>query len=217
MTIRSAIACAVVAVAFMSPVALARPLEAEACAKLKTDLTALDEQGVRAFLDKGPEAAKSSGREQIRQVRQYFDLLGQVRFRCPLDAPLVTLRPEPPEDPLEGVSASAPIEAGTPGITLPPGVAAATVAPLAAKAVAPKVKAAPKKAAAVPASGAPAPTSTVPTPTAPAPTAPQTAPAAAPVKAKPKPKVDDALRPAPPAAAAIPAPPAAPAAPSKAP
>lgn len=195
--------------------ASARPLEPEACAKLKAELTALDEKGVRAMLEKGPEAAKSwlVSRDQIRQVRQYLDLLGQMRFRCPLDAPIVVLRPEQPLDPAEAAAAGAPIEAGAAGITLPPGVTAATIAPIIPKAAAaptikvgPKEKAVPKKAAVVP---PPAGVAAAPSAPAAAPTVPPVVPA----KPKPKPKVDDALRPAAPTAPTTPAAPA----PSKAP
>ena len=198
MTRRGAIPLIAVLFGLSGPMAESRPLEAEVCSKLKADLAALDQTGVREMLDKGPEAAKGAGRDQIRQVRQYLDLLGQVRFRCPLDSPLVTLRPEPPDDPAEAAAAGAPIEAGSPGITLPPGVAAATVAPAVPKApTVPKVKVVPKKVAVVPAAGAPSAAAAAP-------------PIARPAKAKAKPKVDDALRPAAPAAQVAPAVPAAP-------
>ena len=194
---RAAISLIAVMIACNGHHAQSRPLEAEACAKLKADLTTLDEKGIREMLEKGPAAAKATSvsREQIRQVRQYLDLLGQTRFRCPLDSPIVVLRPEQPDDPTEAAAAGAPIEAGSPGITLPPGVAAATIAPLIAKAVpVPKVKAAPKNTAGVP------PPVVVPAAAA------QPVATVAPAKSKPKPKVDDALRPAAPVASPAAAP-----------
>lgn len=201
--------------------AAAGPLDPEACGKLKGQLAGLDEQGVKAFIDKGPEAAKgTASKEQLRQVRQYFDLLGNFRFRCPQDTPFVVLKPLPPEDPAEVAAAGAPIEVGSPGITLPAGVAAATVGPIVPSA--PRKPAVPKKDAAKSASaatasqpatpGAAAPAAkkppAAPKVAAPAVPTPQAAPTApdAPAKAKPKPKSDDAFRPP---AAATPAAPAA--------
>jgi hypothetical protein len=127
--------------------ALAGPLLPEQCEKLIADVAALDKAGVKAILEKGPAAARSSLTKELRdQIRSYLDGLGQLRFRCPNDAPFVTLKPEPPDDPAEAGAAIAPIEAGSPGITLPPGVAAAVVAP-----VLPKKPAEPKAGAAKPA------------------------------------------------------------------
>jgi hypothetical protein len=173
----------------------AGPLPPEQCAQLTTDLAALDQAGIKGLLEKGPAATKSSlTKEQRDQVRVYLDKLGQMRFRCPNEAPFVTLKPEPPDDPAEAGAATAPIEAGSPGITLPPGVAAAVVAPIVPqkpvvptkvpKAAAPKAQ----PAAAQPAATVPAPAPAKPAPPKPAqkpavnapaaPAAPATQPAA---------------------------------------
>jgi hypothetical protein len=207
--------------------ATAGPLTAEQCAKLTADVAALDKGGVKVILEKGPAVAKGSlSKEQRDQVRAYLDALGNLRFRCPNDAPLVALKPEPPDDPADAGAATAPIDANAPGITLPPGVAAAVVAPVVPKK--PPVVKAPK--AATPAGPAgtvaktPPPVSkperAPPPPVAPpvakvqpkatAPAVPaQPAPATAapvPSRPKPKPKVDDAFKPADPVPVAKPAP-----------
>jgi hypothetical protein len=163
----------------------AGPLDGPACTKLFTEAQALDAAGVAAILAKGPAASKGTlTREQRDQVRAYLDLVGQLRFRCPNDQPLVVLKPEPPEDVAEVAAASAPIEANAPGITLPPGVAAAVVAPIV------PVKPAVPKAQPRPAAKAPA-------------KAPSTEPVAQPVppapRPKPKPQVEDAFKPSAPA------------------
>ncbi len=153
-----------------SAVAEARPLDPEACGKLRGELVILDEKGVKALIDKGPMAVKDTAtKEQLRQVRQYFDLLGTFRFRCPQDQPIVVLRPEPVEDPSVIAAAGAPIDAGSPGITLPAGVAAATVGPIVPSA--PRKPAAPKQAI-VKTAPTPAPPPGAPPPGAPPPGAP---------------------------------------------
>ncbi len=194
-----------------SNLAVAGPLDVAACAKLSADVKELDAKGINAILAKGPAATKSTlSREQRDQLRSYLDMLGQLRFRCPNDQPLVTLRPEATTDPAEAAAATAPIDANTPGITLPPGIAAAVVAPIVPKTppvpkAAPKapVKAAPKAPAAEPAV-APvvkpaAPKATAPQPATQAPAEP--APAPPKPKPKPKPKIDDAFKPVAPAEA----------------
>lgn len=218
------------ALVLLSPsLAVARPLDPEACGKLKGEIAALETGGVQALLDKGPAAAKeTASREQLRELRKYFDLLGTFRFQCPQEAPLVVLRPEPPSEPGEAAAAYAPIEAGAPGITLPAGVSSATVGPVAPSpprkpAVAKK---APVKAATAPAAAPATPPATgTAAPAAKKPAQPKATKTASPAagdgkaetspaaKPKPKPKADDAYRPpapaAPPAASAPAAPPAA--------
>ncbi len=180
----------------------ARPLDADACGKLKGEMAALDDKGVKALIEKGPVAVKDSvTKEQVRQIRQYFDLLGNFRFRCPQDTPLVVLKPEPVDDPAEIAAAGAPIDANAAGITLPPGVAAATVAPIAVspsrKPVVPKKAAAPAEPAPIaPPVKKPPQLPKVAAPAAPVPpAAAASSPPPAPPKPKPKPKTDDAFRP----------------------
>lgn len=199
--------------------ATAGPLPPEQCTGLATALDQLDKAGVKALLEKGPAATRTSlTRDQRDSLRTYLNMLGEMRFRCPNEAPFVTLKQEPPEDPAETSAAAAPIEAGSPGITLPPGVAAAVLAPVAPKKPAvpkaaektaepkPAKKQAPAKAVATPpAQAAPAakPADAKPTPPVAAPVPQQ---AAAKPKPAAKPKVDDALRPATPADGATKAP-----------
>jgi hypothetical protein len=209
-TFRTALGGLAIVVAAVVPVK-AGPLEAEQCAKLTATIDTLDKAGIKAILEKGPAASKGTlTKDQREQIRSYLDTLASLRFRCPSEAPFVTLKPEPPEDPAEATALTAPIEANTPGITLPPGVAAAIVAPIVPQK--PPVPKQPKAAATAPPAaktGEPPATSPAPakqksqpaakaaTPAPPAtpPQPPATAPA--PPKPKPKAKADDAFKPAP--------------------
>jgi hypothetical protein len=181
----------------------AKPLDAEGCLKLNAEIKVLDEQGIRDIAEKGPSATKSMAtREQLDKVRVYLATLGQLRFRCPQEAPLVALKPEPAEDPAEAGAATAPIDANAAGITLPPGVAAAIVAPIVPKKpAAPKVaapRAAPPQAAPGAAAPKPAPSERKAPAKAPAPvpaTVPEPTVVAPPPKPKLKSKNDDAFRP----------------------
>jgi hypothetical protein len=216
------IACSVFVLALAPAATLAGPLAPDQCEKLTAQVAALDQAGVKAILEKGPAAAKGSlTKERRDQIRAYLDGLGQLRFRCPNDAPFVTLKAEPPDDPADVGAAVAPIEAGSPGITLPAGVAAAVVAPIVpkkpaepkaapaaktakpappkaepAKAEPPKAEGKPAaKAAAPPASPPAAAPPAAPAAAQPAAAAPPQAPPQAKPKAAPKAKADDAFRP----------------------
>src|SRR5262249_42326109 len=62
---------------------LAAPLEKEECAKLKDEQGALEAQGVRANLAKGPEWGKANLQaDKLEQVRRVIDVDEQLVFRC---------------------------------------------------------------------------------------------------------------------------------------
>lgn len=75
--------------------ALARPLDAEACAKLKTQRDALAASGTREAFKQAPPARRLRVLEEPAQrMRTLIELDGQLRFRCRIDLPIQTLRPE---------------------------------------------------------------------------------------------------------------------------
>lgn len=210
---------ALLALVAMPAVAHTKPLDAETCQRIKTDIQSLEQQGIRDLMAKGATTAKSLAAPQLEKIRTLMDLDGQARFRCG-ERSFVTLKEEPPEEPAEAGAAPAAIDNATPGITLPPG--AQSVGPVVppvkrrpppppAKAAAPATKepAAPKApASATPAKTAPAaPKAKAPAETAPAkaataaetPAAPAPKPKAPPAKKVEKQKADDAYRPEAPA------------------
>lgn len=181
-------------------VAAAKPLDADTCQRIKGEIQALEQQGIRDLIAKGPQTAKTLDATKLDKIRSLLDLDGQSRFRCG-DRAFVTLKEEPPEDPQEAGTAPATIDNSTPGITLPPGAqsvgpivppvkrrppppAAKTSAPAKAAAQSPSAPA--KAKAAAPATPAAA-SDAVPAP-APKPKAP-------PAKKAEKAKSDDAYRP----------------------
>jgi hypothetical protein len=201
--------------------AQAGPLDVAACNALTSEIQVLEGQGLKALYEKGPAAAKANAtREQMERIRRYMDLLGQSRFRCTSETPYVTLRPEPVEDPAETAALNAPIEAGSPGVTLPAGTEALVASGRPKRPAQPKATptaAAAGTAKAAPASPLtaagetprpkPAPVKSVPKPApdgatpAPKPKSAVAAQAGAPpAPPKPKPKPDDAFRPAAPGA-----------------
>ena len=170
--------------------AMAAPLDAQSCQRIKSEAQALEQMGVRDTIAKGPVAGRSLPAAQLEKVKQLIVLDSQLRFRCASERPFILLREEPPEDPADVAANSATLDASAPGITLPPGT---TVPPVVAKK--PKSPVKPIAKQITPAS-APA---TVPVPAAVGATP---AMAAAPViqakpKSKPKPKTEDAYRPPP--------------------
>ncbi len=210
---------AALALAVTAATAIAKPLDAESCQRIKTDVQTLEQQGIRDLMSKGATTAKSLAAPQLEKIRTLMDLDGQARFRCG-ERSFVTLKEEPPEEPAEAGAAPATIDNTTPGITLPPG--AQTVGPVVppvkrrpppppAKAAAPAAKepaAAKATAPATPVKTAPAaPKAKAPAETAPAkaatatetPAAPAPKPKAPPAKKVEKQKADDAYRPEAPA------------------
>lgn len=198
-------------VGLWSPAA-ARMLETHTCAILAAELGALEP--ARLMFERGPAAAKSAAtREQLEQVRRYIEVLGQVRFRCTGGGAFIALRDSPVDDADDAAALNAPIGTDAAGVSIPPKPEGAEVPPV--KKTPPKAAAAPKPAATpkaptspktptppkapAPPNAKPAPVTSAP-PVKPAQAAAQPAPARSPTAPRPKP--DDAFRPASPAAKA---------------
>ena len=142
----------------LTHVALAAPLDAEACGKLVQQRDALEARGVRQLVTSGPPQARGQlTPDQISHVRQLMDLDGQLRFRCPLDKPVAALKEDPPEEQVDGtsdgVAAKAPLPAKQKAKRAPTGQSgeaakkAAKATPAPAADTAQEVPAAPKTAA----------------------------------------------------------------------
>ena len=75
--------------------AAAKPLNAEACARLKLQRDALEQSGARDAVSQTPPVAKMRDLDdRAQQVRTLIDIDGQLRFRCHMDLPIASLRPE---------------------------------------------------------------------------------------------------------------------------
>lgn len=73
----------------------AKPLDAEACARLKLQREALEQSGARMAVGQTPPLAKMRNLDdRAQQVRTLIDIDGQLRFRCNYDLPIASLRPE---------------------------------------------------------------------------------------------------------------------------
>lgn len=167
----------------------AEPLDAATCGQLRGEQVRMEQSGVRASMEKGPQWAKANlGTDKLDQIRRLMDLDEQLIFRCG-SRNLVELPPDADADPPpakadeEGKDTASPGKADGPAAAKADKKAPAEAAkPPAAK---PKTKEATK---------APPPTAKTPAVTKDAGSAPEKA---APAKAKPKPKVDDAYKPPP--------------------
>ena len=180
---------AITALALACGPAIAAPLDAEACARLKAQRDELHAAGVREAMSQPPPARGTQfPTERAQQIKALIDVDGQLRFRCAMELPIASLRPDPVEEFVD--------TGDTAGGARPP-VAKTPVAkkPKAAAKAAPAAATAPPPAPAAP--SAPA-AKTPPLKTgANADPAQGSAPAAeAPPKpaAKPRAKVDDAFR-----------------------
>lgn len=146
---------------------LAAPLAPEICNNLKSEIAALEQDGLRAAIARGPETAKSAlTSDQLNQIRRLLDADAQLKFRCPANQAASLLKDVAPEENPDAPGYSSETEAG--GAAVP---AKSGAAKPAAKQAVPKVAA---KAAAP---------------------APEAAPAKAVPKPKPAVKADDAYRP----------------------
>jgi len=75
--------------------ATAKPLDADACARLKLQREALEKSGVRAALNESPSGqVQSALDERAQQMRTLIDVDGQLRFRCSMELPIPSLRPD---------------------------------------------------------------------------------------------------------------------------
>ena len=76
--------------------AIARPLDADQCARLKTQRDALEATGVRTTMaaQVPPTRPLRSLDEANQRIRTIIQLDGQLRFRCNVDMPIPTLKPE---------------------------------------------------------------------------------------------------------------------------
>lgn len=87
------------AATLLRPHALAaRPLDAEICKNLTTQRDELEARGVRQLAAAGP-AGRTLTARQLADVRQFLDLEGQLRFRCPFDQVLAPLKEDVPDEP----------------------------------------------------------------------------------------------------------------------
>lgn len=75
---------------------VAAPLDPEICRNLTTQRDELEARGVRQRVLAGPTAGLAP--HQLSEVRLLMDLDGQLRFRCPFDQSLATLKEDPPEE-----------------------------------------------------------------------------------------------------------------------
>src|SRR5262249_53277777 len=156
---------------------LAAPLDKASCDKLKTEQGALEQEGIRAAVAKGPDWAKANlSAEKLTQLRRLLEVDGQLLFRCN-GRPLVEL-PKDADGEVGGETEerAPPTQAAKPPAPKKKALARNKPAPPAKKAQAKEATAAKKG---KPASGQGAGGEVAkPEP-----------------KAKPKPKIDDAYRP----------------------
>jgi hypothetical protein len=97
---RSGLSLVIAALLLQAPAARAAQLDKDSCAKLKTELSQLEQGGTRASLGKGPEWAKTNlAPEKLEQVRRLIELDEQLLFRCG-GRPLVIIPHDP--DPAAG-------------------------------------------------------------------------------------------------------------------
>lgn len=76
------------------PVA-AKPLDAETCAKLKVERDALEAAGTRSALKEQPPARPvKTLDDRTQKLAKLIQLDGQLRFRCNMELPISSLRPE---------------------------------------------------------------------------------------------------------------------------
>jgi len=116
MSLSRAVATTVVTLAILaatpplSHTVAARPLDPEACKTLTTQRDELEARGVRQLATAGP-AGRTLTARQLADVRQFLDLEGQLRFRCPFDQVLAPLKEDVPEEPDPAASTTAGQEA----------------------------------------------------------------------------------------------------------
>ena len=165
-----------VATGLGAPCAIAAPLDADACARLKLQKDALVTAGARNDLGKSSqEPPAQMAPERLQRIRTLMDVEGQLRFRCMMELPIATLKPEPVEDPADTSDAPAAGKAAAPKDAVPKRKkAAAQKAEPAASATADNAAGTPATKAAKSAASEPAPTKTTPS--------------------KPRAKADDAYR-----------------------
>ena len=79
--------------------AIAKPLDAEACAQIKAQRDTLAATGVGELVRNRPPANRADiSSERAKQVRTLIALDGQLRFRCGMDLLLPSLKPDPVEE-----------------------------------------------------------------------------------------------------------------------
>ena len=73
----------------------AKPLDAESCAKLKLQRDALETAGVRSTMAAPPPARPiRTLDEKAQRIVALIQLDGQLRFRCNIEMPITSLKPE---------------------------------------------------------------------------------------------------------------------------
>jgi hypothetical protein len=136
-------------VALSGPGARSEPLDAATCGQLRGEQVRMEQSGVRASMEKGPQWAKANlAADKLDQIRRLMDVDEQLIFRCS-SRNLVELPPEadadpaPPKTDKEDKEASS--KADTPGPQAKPDTAKAAAPP---PAKTPAAKPGPKKEAA---------------------------------------------------------------------
>lgn len=75
--------------------AVAKPLDAEACGRLKLQRDALESSGIRsAIREKPPMQPTKNLDERAQRISALIQIDGQLRFRCNMELPIATLKPE---------------------------------------------------------------------------------------------------------------------------
>lgn len=190
--IPSAAACLFVLAACLmvlfSVIAEAKPLDAEACARLKQQRDALEATGVRsAMTERPPAKPQKTLDEKAQGITTLIKLDGQLRFRCHMELPITSLKPElllEVPDTVDGDGQPKPPAVKRPAAKRPkPTDPAALAAPTTGSSTGTPVPARPKTATvgkAKTVDSAPAPTAEIPAPKP---------------RPKPRPKTDDAYQP----------------------
>lgn len=164
--------------------AWARPLDLEQCARLKTQRDALEAAGVRSSMKSSPPPRATRTLDEPNQrIRTLIQLDGQLRFRCNIEMPIASLKPEllvDVPDTVDGVAATP-----APKRPAPKRTKAVSEPPATAPVPASSGVAAPQRAKTAGATGGAAVAKATP---------PSTEPSVVKARPKPKTKLDDAFR-----------------------
>jgi hypothetical protein len=116
-----------VAVCGVAGAASAAPLAPEICNNLKAEIAAMEQDGIRAAMARGPEVAKATlTPTQLGNIRRLIDADAQVKFRCPANQSASLLKDVAAEDNPDAPGYSSETEVGA--VPAKPGAAKAPVA-----------------------------------------------------------------------------------------
>jgi len=86
-----------IAVAHIAGLAIAKPLDEEACTALKAELAKLNELGVRTDMEKGADWAKANlTEERLARIARLIEVDEGISFRCPRPRPVAVAVPTTP-------------------------------------------------------------------------------------------------------------------------